>query len=75
MKQKLSMVNKQDLLYKLQKYCTRNKKGRPGMQGHYMFYNIDGFLKKKNETYTSTYTAMHLFVCAHLVYLHVYIYK
>lgn len=45
------------------------------MQGHYMFYNIDGFLKKKNETYTSTYTAMHLFVCAHLVYLHVYMYK
>lgn len=36
------------------------------MQGHYMFYNIDGFLKKKNETYTSTYTciAIHVFVCA-----------
>lgn len=34
------------------------------MQGHYMFYNIDGFLKKKNETYTSTYIAIHFFVCA-----------
>lgn len=45
------------------------------MQGQYLFYNIDGFLKKKNETYTSTYTAIHFLVCVHLVYLHVYIYK